>query len=170
MVREGVREIISGGNAGRLVRTAYQSWYRELFAPSVAAGIVAASALAGHRNEAVFLRRSRHVPPSPLAVRDAIPTLFDLLEEEPVASVRAVLGHWLVGYVHPHADGNGRMARFVMNAMLASGGYPWAVIRVEHRDGYLDALEAASVAQDIGPFAEFIANRVRQSSVNDARA
>ena len=103
-------------------------------------------------------------------MRDAIPTLFDLLEEEPVASVRAVLGHWLVGYVHPHADGNGRMARFVMNAMLASGGYPWAVIRVEHRDGYLDALEAASVAQDMGPFAEFIANRVRQSSVNDARA
>jgi len=41
--------------------------------------------------------------------------------------VRAVLGRWLFGYIHPYPDGNGRMARFVMNAMLASGGYPWTV-------------------------------------------
>jgi hypothetical protein len=45
--------------------------------------------------------------------------------------VRVVLGHWLLGYIHPYPDGNGRMARFLMNAMLASGGYPWTVIRVE---------------------------------------
>ncbi len=37
------------------------------------------------------------------------------------------------------------MARFLMNAMLASGGYPWTVIRVELRDQYLSALESASV-------------------------
>ena len=61
-----------------------------------------------------------------------MPALFDLLENEIEPSVRAVLGHWLVGYIHPYpdGDGNGRMARFVMNVMLASGGYPWAVIRV----------------------------------------
>ena len=32
-----------------------------------------------------------------------------------------------------------------MNAMLPSGGYPWTVIRVEHREKYLAALESASV-------------------------
>ena len=37
----------------------------------------------------------------------------------------------------PYPDGNGRMARFLMNAMLASGGYPWTVVRVEDRDPYL---------------------------------
>jgi hypothetical protein len=30
----------------------------------------------------------------------------------------------LLGDIHPYPDGNGRIARFVMNAMLASGGYP----------------------------------------------
>ncbi|MBZ9747767.1 Fic family protein [Mesorhizobium sp. CO1-1-7] len=25
------------------------------------------------------------------------------------------MGHWHVGYVHPYLDGNGRMARFLMN-------------------------------------------------------
>jgi Fic family protein len=36
--------------------------------------------------------------------------------------VRAVLGHQLFGYIHPYPDGNGRMARFLMNVLLASGG------------------------------------------------
>ena len=50
-----------------------------------------------------------------------------------------------------------------MNAMLASGGYPWTVIRVEDRTPYLAALDRASVDLDIGPFADFIAERVRRS-------
>ena len=55
------------------------------------------------------------------------------------------------------------MARFVMNAMLASGGYPWTVIRVEDRNTYMAALESASVGQDIEPFARFGADRVQFS-------
>ena len=89
--------------------------------------------------------------------------LFDLLENEPEPGVRAVLGHWMFGYIHPYPDGNGRMARFLMNAMLASGGYPWTVIRVDDRTPYLRALDSASIEQDIEPFAQFIAERVRWS-------
>lgn len=59
-------------------------------------------------------------------------------------------------------DGNGRMARFLMNLMLASGGFPWTVIPVEERDAYMQALERASVNQDIIPFAEFIGRLVRE--------
>jgi Fic family protein len=162
-VKANVGEIIAGGNPGRLVRPAHRDWYRELFQPCVAAGLIAPSALAGYRNGPVYLRTSRYVPPRWEAVRDAMPALFDLLENEPEPSVRAVLGHWLLGYVHPYPDGNGRMARFLMNAMLASGGYPWTVIRVEDRTAYLTALDRASIDMDIGPFAEFIAERVRWS-------
>src|SRR5258708_33194774 len=89
--------------------------------------------------------------------------LFELIEGEPDAGVRAVLGHWIFGYIHPYPDGNGRMARFLMNAMLASGGYPWTVIAVEHRDAYLHALDRASIDLDIGPFAAFLAERVQWS-------
>ncbi len=163
LVRAGVGEIIGGGEAGALVRKVHRDWYRELFQPCVAAGLIAASALAGYRNEAVFLRGSRHVPPRREAVRDAMPALFDLLETETEPCVRAVLGHWLFGYIHPYPDGNGRMARFVMNAMLASGGYPWTVIRVEDRDLYLAALESASIEQDVVPFAQLVADRVAWS-------
>ena len=162
-VKGSIAEIIAGANAGALVRTAHKNWYGELFQPCVAAGLIPASALAGYRNDAVYLRTSRYVPPRWEAVRDAMPALFDLLEREAEPGVRAVLGHWLFGYIHPYPDGNGRMARFVMNAMLASGGYPWTVIRVEDRDAYLAALDRASIDADIAPFTSFIADRVQWS-------
>jgi len=54
-------------------------------------------------------------------------------------------------------DGNGRIGRFLMNTMLASGGYPWTVIPVEERDKYMNALESASLVQNIKPFAKYLA-------------
>ena len=163
LVRNTVGEVIAGANASRSLRLAHQDWVRELFQPSVTAGLIPASALAGYRNHAVFLRGSRHVPPRWEAVRDAMPVLFDLLKAEDEPAVRAVLGHWLLGYIHPHSDGNGRLARFAMNLMLASGGYPWTVIRVEDRHRYLAALEEASANRNIEPFARFVGDRVRHA-------
>jgi len=87
-------------------------------------------------------------------------TLMALLNEEPEHSVRAVLGHWLFGFIHPFPDGNGRTARFTMNVLLAGAGHPWVVIRVEDRTHYLAALEAASINDDLHPFAKFIAERI----------
>ena len=91
-----------------------------------------------------------------------MPTLFKLISSEPEASVRAVLGHFIFVYIHPYGDGNGRIGRFLMNTMLASGGYPWTVIRVNTRDEYMNALEEASVKGNIQPFAEFVGNCVRK--------
>jgi fido (protein-threonine AMPylation protein) len=162
-VKESVSKIIAGASPGPLVRTAHRDWYRELFQPSVAAGLLRPAALAGHRQHPVYLRGSRHVPIRWESLPDAMNELFDLLEAESEPSVRAVLGHWLFGYIHPYPDGNGRMARFLMNAMLASGGYRWTVIRVEDREKYLTALESASVQGDIKPFVAFIAERVQWS-------
>jgi Fic family protein len=89
-----------------------------------------------------------------------MPVLFDLLQEETEPSVRIVLGHFIFVYIHPYVDGNGRMGRFLMNTMLASGGYPWTVIPVEERNEYMAALEEASVGQNIVPFAAFLARLV----------
>ncbi len=167
-VKSVVAEIIAGANPGARARAMHMDWYREMFQPCVAAGVVPAASLAGYRSDAVYLRTSRYVPPRWQSVRDAMPELFDLLEHEEHAGVRAVLGHWLFGYIHPYLDGNGHMARFVMNAMLASGGYPWTVIRVEDRDAYLSALDAASIDMKIAPFTAFVAERVRWSMEHPA--
>jgi Fic family protein len=168
-VRDTVRRILRTEESGKIVRVAHREWYRELFAPHVAAGLLPAGSLAGYRSQPIYLRGSRHVPPRWEVVGDAMHALFDLVEAEPEPGVRAVLGHWLVGYVHPFPDGNGRVARFVMNTLLAEGGYPWTVIRVEDRTAYLDALERASVGEDVGPFARFIAKQLQPSQRKAAR-
>ncbi len=155
-VRQVVDQILRGENAAELVQKEFRNWYRELFQPTVIAGLIPASALAGFRNSPVLIKGSRHVPPRSEIVVDAMTTLFELLQNETEASVRAVMGHWLIGYIHPYLDGNGRIARFFMNAMLASGGYPWTVVPVDKRETYMRALESASVDQDIMPFAQFI--------------
>lgn len=160
-VKESVGQVIGGAPAGFVARDEHKDWYRELFQPCVTAGLMRAGDLAGYRNIPVYLRTSRYVPPRWEAVRDAMPVFFEMHEKEPEASVRAVLGHWLFGYVHPYPDGNGRVARFLMNVMLASGGYPWTIIRLRDRKAYLSALDSASIGMDLGPFTSLISQRVR---------
>lgn len=161
VVKTSIGKILSKQNSGNVVEDDLNIWYRELFAPSVTAGILRPGDLAGYRNHPVFIRLSKHVPPSIEAVRDAMPALYQLLAEEKEASVRVVLGHFIFVYTHPFMDGNGRIGRFLMNAMLASGGYPWTVITLDHRDAYMAALEQASVDQNIEPFAKLIASLIK---------
>lgn len=160
LVKKTIADILAGGDAGALVGEAQRAWYRELFQPSVAAGLIRAAALAGYRDRPVFLRGSRHVPPRAETVADGMNALFRRLQNEPEPGVRAVLGHWLFGYIHPYSDGNGRTGRFVMNALLASGGYPWTIIRRDDRTRYLESLEAASVDMDVRLFTIFLTERV----------
>ena len=160
-VRESVRKVLRGENPGAVVDADHGDWYRELFAPSVTAGIIRAADLAGYRSDQVYIRGSKHVPPRHEAVRDLMPAFFDLLREEEEPPVRVVLGHFVFVYIHPYMDGNGRMGRFLMNVMLAGGGYPWTVLPVEERNEYMAALEAASVEQNIQQFAAFLARLVQ---------
>jgi Fic family protein len=64
-------------------------------------------------------------------------------------------------YIHPYMDGNGRIGRFLMNTMLASGGYPWTVIPLNEREEYMSALEAGSVSKNIEPFSRFLSKLVK---------
>ena len=155
-VKHTVADILSGRDPVEAVRRDFGAWYRALFSASVQAGILEPHHLAGFRNSPVFIRGSRHVPIPPHAVVEAINTFFDYLHEQSNPGVRAVLGHFVFTFIHPYMDGNGRMARFLMNAMLAAGGCPWTIIRVSQRDDYMASLEAASCDGNIEPFARFI--------------
>lgn len=159
-VRESIKKVLGNDNPGAVAHADHSIWYREMFAPGVAAGILRPSDLAGYRNAPVYIRKSMHVPPNREAVRDAMPVLFDLLREETESSVRVVLGHFIFVYIHPYMDGNGRMGRFLMNVTLASGGYPWIVVPLDKRAPYMAALEEASVNQNITPFTEFLVELV----------
>ncbi len=161
LVKKSIGAILAGESAAVVVDRDMPDWYRALFSPSVQAGILPAHALAGYRNRAVFIRGSDYVPPPHESVAELLGLLFEMLKGEAHPGVRAVLGHFLFVYIHPYPDGNGRIGRFFMNAMLASGGYPWTVIRVDNRKQYLSALEQASVHHEIAPFTKFVIDEMK---------
>jgi hypothetical protein len=107
---------------GRIADDDHAVWYRELFGPSVTAGIVQAADLAGYRNGQVYIRRSMHTPPNVEAVRDLMPAFFELLLLEEQPAVRVVLGHFFFVYIHPNGW---QRAKDLMNPMMAS---PWTIV------------------------------------------
>lgn len=61
--------------------------------------------------------------------------------------------------IHPFPDGNGRLARVLMNLLLMRAGFPPAVIRQEHRPAYYGALAEAD-AGHLTPFVAFVADEL----------
>ncbi len=169
LVKEDLVRALKGENSGTVFRRALSRWYQALFAPGVQAGILKPADLAGYRNDQVFIRGALHVPVPKEAVRECMPALFELLEAETEASVRAVLGHFVFVYIHPYMDGTGRLGRFLMNLMLVSAGYVWTVIPVEQRDEYMRALEQASSFGNIGPFADGLARAQSKAPLRSPR-
>ena len=161
-VKDYIAQALSARPERWPLHDALAGWYRALFSPSVVAGILKASDLAGWRNEQVFIQGALHVPLSKEAVRECMPVFFELLADEPHAAVRAVLGHFFFVYIHPYMDGNGRLARFIFNAMLTTGGYEWTIVPLEQRQTYMEALERASSYGEIQPLARFFAELLGQ--------
>lgn len=162
-VKHSVKNIMEGAVPGQVVERDLLRWYQKLFAPSVRAGLFPASDLFGYRKHQVYIRNSRHIPPAKEHLIDLMEALFQLLRNEEHPGVRSVLGHFFFVYIHPYMDGNGRIGRFLMNSMLASGGYPWTIIHVTNRNQYLQSLESASVGGDILPFTQFIVSEMKNS-------
>lgn len=167
-VKESVVKLYGANNPAEVLEADHQTWFRELFSPMVKANMMEAKNLAGYRRSPVYIQGSQHIPPRWETVSDLMEQYFETLKNEDHSGARAVLGHFFFGYVHPYFDGNGRMARFVMNTMLASGGYPWTVISVDDRSDYMECLEIASMEEDILPFTRFVQEQMVTVPIKNA--
>ncbi|MCY4324713.1 MAG: Fic family protein [Betaproteobacteria bacterium] len=82
-----------------------------------------------------------------VAAEQVLPTLkagYETCRGLENAFERAVFMKFLIAEVHPFADGNGRLARIMMNAELAAAGEERIIIPTVYRDNYLAALAALS--------------------------
>ena len=120
------------------------------------------------RKQQVYIRGAAHTPPPAWEVPRYMDEWVryvngggasgDLIE-------RAGIAHAGFEVVHPFLDGNGRTGRLLLNWMLLKSGYPPAIILVEERARYIQALATAAPPHplDYGPLSQLVAERIDAS-------
>jgi hypothetical protein len=93
----------------------------------------------GFRLEAVRITDEPHQPPVPAMIPEEIAKMLWSMEEMTPLE-RAIYAHYHLCRIHPFADGNGRTARLVQNAILCGANYVPAAIYRNQRDLYIDIL------------------------------
>jgi len=74
----------------------------------------------------------------------------------------ASLFHYRFIRIHPFDDGNGRVARILMNFILMQFGYPPVIIKTEDKENYYAVIRLAD-ADELEPFIEYIAQNLVHS-------
>ena len=92
----------------------------------------------------------------PELMRDLLGDVSAHLSDDTRALTVAAYLHAVLVDIHPFADGNGRVARLLMNMVLLSMGHPPVVIREQDRMAYYGALDAFHDEGDLEPFRQFL--------------
>ncbi len=124
-----------------------------------------------YREIAVEISGSDYKPPPPESVPPQMHDFSTWLSGvscvngkvgDPEAIIYAAVAHTWFVYIHPFIDGNGRVARLLMNLILMRYGYPIAIITKEDRLRYYDALEISQTA-DLSPFISLVTECIEES-------
>ena len=78
--------------------------------------------------------------------------------------------HYRLVTIHPWADGNGRMARLVMNHIQFEFGLVPAKVLKEDKGDYINALIATRESEDMSYFLEFMAGEMVKTISRDIQA
>ena len=119
-----------------------------------------------YRNTNVIIAGAEHTPPDFVHVLSEMEDLIRWYQNEaqelhPVERAGRVHADFVK--IHPFVDGNGRTSRLLMNLELMKAGFPAAVLPVEKRLEYYEALDAAHTQNDYQPFLSLIIEIVELS-------
>ena len=117
-----------------------------------------------YRKEKVIISGSKYPVPPPEKIEPLMNKFFQWVKahEKKLHPVEfAAKAHKEFVFIHPFVDGNGRVARLLMNLCLLRQGYTMAIIPPVLRGDYIALLEKAHV--DDAEFVHFIAERVEET-------
>jgi Fic/DOC family len=118
----------------------------------------------------VIIRSSRHRFVASKDVPAALDELFHWLKglprdlgPTPKGIKLAAEAHYRLVHIHPFADGNGRISRLFMNAVLLAAGFPMASIMPGMEPVYFAALRAGDRGQGLELLERIVAEAVWRS-------
>lgn len=141
-VEKSVLKVLSGEQPGKVFASEHLLWHEKLIDKI------------GYRKESVCVFGSPQYVFPYNEINSAMNALCDCLIKEENALVRAISGFLLFLLIHPFHDGNGRMARFLLNFMLMSGGY--SPILIKNKKPYSFSIRASLMSFNPKPFVDFV--------------
>lgn len=118
-----------------------------------------------YRHEQVFIEGSKMVQPKWRKVPEMMKGIYKELNDTAKgveAVYSAVKIHYEIVRIHPFVDGNGRLARLLMNLRLMRSGFPPTVLRRGERRAYYSSLDKADKG-DFRSLAMLIAGDVEKA-------
>lgn len=111
-----------------------------------------------------------YMPPPPRQVLGLVERLLKYINssKEPIVPIRACLSHYVFEKIHPFLDGNGRVGRLLLQAVLEKSGYGMkGLVATEefldkHRSEYYRALE--DTEKDVTDYLEFMLEAIATES------
>ncbi|MCU0104516.1 Fic family protein [Acholeplasma vituli] len=122
-----------------------------------------------YRQVNIQLIGSTHQPPDHVKVYDRMKKFFMNLEEFKGDAIElACYVHLSISKIHPFVDGNGRLARLMMNFILMKNDYLPISISREHIQAYFKALDVFKEQKDMTPMIDLVTERLmkRYNDVN----
>lgn len=102
----------------------------------------------------------RHEFPSPAEIPSLMGDFAKWLAVSPATPESAFAAHRRLVAIHPFNDGNGRVARLLMNLLLIRGGYPPLAVRHEDRPSYIRALQQEQAGEGSETFENLLYQRL----------
>jgi len=111
-----------------------------------------------YRNVDISIKGSNHTPPSHIKVYDRMKKYFHYCLEGPDDDLLKYIAycHLQLAKIHPFLDGNGRLARLVLNYYLMKYDFMPVIVTYEERHRYFQLLEEFKVNKNINPFIEYL--------------
>ena len=129
--------------------------WKELWSPSINAGLFKFK-VDVYRNHMVSIKGSNSVPPSHEKIHYLLEEFYSYTNNFDNGLKQGIFLHFFYVWIHPHADGNGRISRFLMNLAFIQDKYKWLTIPSEDKKNYFAALERSQLEDDISYFAKYI--------------
>lgn len=115
-----------------------------------------------YRDKQVFISGSKYPLPKPADLNNLMKNFVDKLNSLDINPVLAATwAHKEFVFIHPFIDGNGRIARLLLNLILLKHGFPVTIIPPILRAQYISSLEKAHT--DDTEYNIFIAECVKES-------
>lgn len=120
-----------------------------------------------YRRQNVRILGARHIPPQSIKISQLMHEFVEWFYKNEYSMTIPELAskiHYKLVMIHPFIDGNGRVARLLMNLILMKHGYPPAIILKVDRQKYYRVLNEANIG-NLEPYEDFIGRSIERSLI-----